>query len=102
MKRTILNIYNLHKETIFWKKLERKKEIIKYLIKKNNKYNLNYWLIAFKKWDTHKHYSLSYQTNVCKNNGKFKKTLDKVGINRHMLRQNLNLNKIPNLKKLSW
>lgn len=101
MKRTVLNIYNLHKETIFWKRFERKKQIIKYLIK-SNRYNCNNFAFLFKKWDLHKKYCISYQTNVCKRSGNYKRTLDKIGFNRHMLRQYLNVGKIPNLKKLSW
>lgn len=101
MKKTILNIYNLHKETLFWKKYERKKLILKYLLKTNYK-SASHFKILFKKWDLHKKYAISYQTNVCKISGNFKRTFNKVGINRHMLRQHLNLNNIPNLKKLSW
>lgn len=101
MKRTVLNIYNLHKETIFWKRYERKKLIIKYVSKAYNTNPEQRLAIFFKKWDLHKRYSISYQTNVCKRSGNYKRTLDKVGFNRHMLRQYLNVGKIPNLKKLS-
>lgn len=102
MKRTTLNIYNLHKETLFWRRWERKKVILKYLIKTSGGRSSEFLGYALKKWDLKKVYSISYQTNVCKKSGNFKRTFDKVGFNRHMLRQHLNLNKIPNLKKLSW
>lgn len=102
MKRTVLNIYNLHKETIFWRRYERKKLIIKYVTKAYGIANNRRLAIYFKKWDLHKNYSIAYQTNVCKRSGNYKRTFDKVGFNRHMLRQNLNVGKIPNLKKLSW
>lgn len=102
MKRTVLNIYNLHKETIYWKRYERKKLIIKYLLKANNPTPAQKTAVRFKKWDLHKIYSISYQTNVCKRSGNYKRTFDKIGFNRHMLRQYLNVGKIPNLKKLSW
>lgn len=101
MKRTVLNIYNLHKETIYWKRWERKKLIIKYLIKAQDS-SAKRAAVSFKKWDIHKRYSIAYQTNVCKRSGNYKRTLDKVGFNRHMLRQYLNVGAIPNLKKLSW
>jgi|JI61114C2RNA_FD_contig_31_4233082_length_2024_multi_12_in_0_out_0_2 ribosomal protein S14 len=102
MKRTVLNIYNLHKETLFWARYERKKLIIKYLLGSKFSSQSRRTAVLFQKWDRHKRYSIAYQTNVCKRSGNYKRTLDKVGFNRHMLRQHLNVGKVPNLKKLSW
>lgn len=76
--------------------------IIKYLLKTTNKYSYKFLAYSLKRWDLKKGYSIAYQTNVCKRSGNFKRTFDKIGFNRHMLRQHLNVNKIPNLKKLSW
>ena len=44
---------------------------------------------------------MSYQTNVCKRSGNYKRTFDRIGFNRHMLRQYLNVGKLPHLKKMS-
>jgi len=94
-------MYNLHKETVFWQKYERKKLIIKYLLKTDRLGYDKKKGALFKRWDKHKNYSIAYQTNVCKRSGNFKRTLDVIGFNRHMLRQHLNTDKIPNVKKLS-
>lgn len=102
MKRTTLNIYNLHKETIFWKRYERNRYIIKTLLKSAKISANQKKALLFKKWDSHKDYCISYQTNVCKRSGNYKRTFDRIGFNRHTLRQYLNVGKLPHLKKLSW
>ena len=102
MKRILLNIYNLHKETLYWKKCEKKRIIIKYLLKSKYSSKLNKTAYKLKSSDIHKNKSISFQTNVCKITGNYKRTFDRIGFNRHALKQYLNVNALPNIKKLSW
>lgn len=85
-----------------WKKKELNKIIFKYIHKSENINEYQQFLIKLEKWKDCKKYALSRQINVCKGSGKYKRTFDFVGFNRHMIRQSMNLNKIPHLKKLSW
>lgn len=45
--------------------------------------------------------SIAIQTNVCKHSGGFKRNIDRLGLNRHSARQLMNLDRIPNVRKLS-
>lgn len=102
MKKALLNMYNLHKKILVWERYERQKTIHKYL--KKSQYNTINAKLALnvKHWDKSKQRSISIQTNVCRREGGFKRTLNLVGFNRHMLRQHLNVGALPNLKKLHW
>lgn len=102
MKKTELNIYNYLFQVQNWKKYELYTFIFKYI--KRNKYIINNqkFLIFLLKWKIKKQYYISLQTNVCKKNGNFKRTFDKVGYNRHIIRQHMNVNILPHIKKLTW
>jgi len=102
MKRSLLNIYNLHKKTIFWEKYKYNQIIYKYLIKSKYTTKQIKFLIHLKRWDVLRLNSISTHTNVCKKSGMFKRTFNLVGFNRHMLRQSLNVGALPALKKLHW
>jgi len=102
MERTQINILKLVNQTNIWKRKELNKIIYKYFKKTIRVANYTKFLIKLEKWKDYKKYSLGRQINVCKGSGKYKRTFNFVGFNRHMIRQNMNTNKIPHLKKLSW
>lgn len=102
MKKKHIIITKLLLKTKNWKKYEHISIILKFynktnLVSKNIKF-----LINLKKWTLSKKFFLSFQTNVCKINGNYKKTFDKIGINRHAVRQLGNINKLIHIKKISW
>ena len=102
MKTVHINIYTLLNQTQYWKNYEFKKIILKYMLntkKLNQKQKL---FIKLLKWDLKKMYFISNQTNVCKKTGKFKRTFNQIGLNRHALRFHLNEDRLIHLKKLSW
>ena len=95
-------MFRLIISTKIWKRKELNKIILKYF-KKSKKLNFfQKYLILINKLKENKKYSLSNQINVCKQSGNYKRTFDFVGLNRHMLRSNFNVNRIPHFKKLSW
>jgi len=102
MKRTKLNMYRLVSQTKNWKRKELNKIIYKYFNKTERLGNYQKFLIKLDKWKDCKKYSLGRQINVCKVSGNFKRTFSVIGLNRHMIRQYMNTNKIPHIKKLSW
>lgn len=102
MKRSLLNIYNLHKKVIFWEKYEQNKIIYKYLKKTKYITPRQKFLLKLKQWDLLRLNSISTHTNVCRQSGRFKKVFKLIGFNRHMIRQHLNVGALPTLKKLHW
>ena len=102
MKRINLNMYRLVSETKNWKRKELNKIAYKYLKKTEKLDNSQKFLILLNKWKECKKYSLGRQINVCKVSGNYKRTFNVLGLNRHMIRQYMNTNKLPHIKKLSW
>ena len=102
MKNGVLNAYNLHKKTIFFKKYEKTFLIFKFFTKTKKISERSKLKVLFKRWAVKKMYSTSNQTAVCRRGGGFKRVINIVGFNRHMMRQHLNVKKLPVLKKLSW
>lgn len=102
MKHQLLNIYNLHKKILFWEKYEKNKLIYKYLLKNLNISKKNKLLLKLKIWNKTSIQSISNQTNICRTSGRIKKVFNLIGLNRHAIRQNLNVGLLPVLKKLHW
>lgn len=102
MKRTVLNMYDLHKKTILWERSERRRLIIKYL--KHSRHHTGSAKLAanLKRWDATFKQSISAQTNVCRRSGTFKRVFSLLGAGRHVIRQNLNVGAIPNIIKINW
>lgn len=78
-----------------------KKIIFNSLLKNSNSIKIKY-LIKLKYNNITKHRQISRQINMCKISGTYKKSFNLIGINRHQLRNLLNVNKIIHLKKNSW
>lgn len=102
MRNGVLNAYNLHKKTIFFKKYEKILLITKYLIKDKRTSRHRAMLCKLKVWGQKRDDSMSHQTAVCRRNGGFKRVINLIGFDRHMSRQHLNLKRIPVVKKMSW
>lgn len=102
MKRRILNAYNLHKRTILAKKYEKAVLISKYLLKSSQLPESNKLLTRLRVWGLKREYAASKQTAVCRRGGGFKRVINLTGFDRHCMRQELNIKRIPILKKMSW
>lgn len=102
MKNNYVNIYTLLNQHKLWKKYEFKKLMLKYLSQSKLITLRQKMYIKLIMWDTHKKFWIGRHTNVCKKSGKYKRTFNHVGFNRHMLRYHLNENQLIHLKKLSW
>lgn len=102
MKKTTLNIYDLHKKTILWERYEQRRAILKYLQNAKHRTRAVKHADNLKRWDGVFSRSISSQTNVCRRSGMFKRVFNLIGFNRHAIRQHLNVGALPNLKKLHW
>lgn len=100
MKRTLLNMYDLHKKVILWERYEKRRAIIKYLNRSKHQHTSAKLAAKLKRWDSTFVQSISAQTSVCRRSGMFKRVLNLIGFNRHAIRQHLNVGALPNLKKL--
>lgn len=102
MQRVDINMLKLVIQTKNWKQKELNNIIYKYVHRSKKLGSYQKFLIKLDKWKECKKYSLGRQINVCKGSGKYKRTFNFIGFNRHMIRQTMNTSGIPHIKKLSW